>query len=537
MPTPQELLTKAGISAPVGSKEATDQILAKGASMINNPPAPAASVAPAATMAYPSASGNLQTSGSTPTPSASSIETTPFRMEAPLEFSSDLMNQAFMANYTSKDLQDLLNQNKSLMEERRKTYQMSEEESNLSKQLNAIRDQITGGKIEDITTAEGIKAEPISAGAMTGRYTSYKNETELKNMRLALEEQNLINRLGLAKEARVDLREGLTADMNTLFQVQNAISNERQQFFTMANTLSDNAYKNLSFMVNSLKGSDFTDMSMDQQMSLASVAKKAGIPIDVLKVGLKTAKDEVLYDRTTKQRQLDIQSSNSYWDNLYKQAQIERTKRETELLGEPTAKEKKEIDESLKNAKASIPVMQDKIDAVDALLENSGLNSRVGSNFISRKSSTANEGIIGGVKNLLSGAKNIITGSIVSDITGAGQSFAGGIHKLVSGLTLDSLIQAKAQGATFGALSDSELQILANSASAINDWELKDKNGRGLGIWNIDQNTFKKELENIQKFTRRAMMLTKGTVIDQQEQSLLDSLFDVNNQDPSNFYK
>lgn len=229
-------------------------------------------------------------------------------------------------------------------------------------------------------------------------------------------------------------------------------------------------------------------------------------------------------------------------DQILKKAQIAKMNRETSLLGEPTKEEAKATAAALKEAKASIPVMQDKIDAVDTLLESSGMNSRVGTNFLSR--TPQGQGIIGktmaGVGTLLKVPLTLgfgTAGDIADSTTGAGQNFAGGVHKLVGGLTLQSLIDAKARGATFGALSEGELNILANSASAINDWEIKDKSGKGTGVWNIDEKSFKKELKTIQDLTRRALIQSKGTLLNDEESALLDDVYDGEQQvAPINYY-
>lgn len=230
--------------------------------------------------------------------------------------------------------------------------------------------------------------------------------------------------------------------------------------------------------------------------------------------------------------QSKIKNPSLTLDLAIKQAQLNKLQKETRLLGEPTQKEKKEAEDALKNAKASIPAMNDKIDAVDLLLNNGGgFATRVGTNILSRKPL----GFFGGVGKALTGVGiPLLAEDLGASVSGTGQQFAGGVHRLVSGLTLQSLIDAKAQGATFGALSDSELNILANSASAINDWEIK-KDGKGTGVWNIDEASFKKELENIQNLTRRALVLSQKSVMTPEEQSLLDATF--TNTDPSNYYK
>lgn len=234
--------------------------------------------------------------------------------------------------------------------------------------------------------------------------------------------------------------------------------------------------------------------------------------------------------------QSQIRNPNIGLDIAIKNQQLSNLRKEASLLGEPTASEKKAQAEALKQAKASIPLMQDKIDTVDILKEHSGLNSRVGSTFAGRKPTTFAGGVIRAIVPAFGTASLI--GAGLDKASGAGQDFAGGVHKLVGGLTLQELIEAKARGATFGALSNEELNVLATSATTINDWEKKDKNGKGLGVWDIDEASFKRELDNIKKLTIRAKYLAGESLYSPEEQALLDNTFSDDNQalNPANYY-
>ncbi len=252
-------------------------------------------------------------------------------------------------------------------------------------------------------------------------------------------------------------------------------------------------------------------------------------------------------------------------DNAIKQGTLSETKRhnmELEAIQrEPTAKEKADIEKALKESKLAIPAMNDKIAAVDTLINHSGLNSRVGTNILSRKASgladIAGAGVVGAglgaAGGAFAGGVGAIPGALVggligagsaalrgttADLTGAGKDFAAGVHKVVSGLTLQALIDAKARGATFGALSEGELSVLANSASTINDWEVKDSSGKGTGVWDIDEADFKKELQTIQDLTRRAILLSGESATAPAEDATLKGLFPtpVEQTDPSTYY-
>ena len=87
---------------------------------------------------------------------------------------------------------------------------------------------------------------------------------------------------------------------------------------------------------------------------------------------------------------------------------------------------------------------------------------------------------------------------------GQKQDFIASVEQLVSGLSLEALIEAKSRGATFGALSDREMGILAASATKIGTWTLRDKNGRVTG-YKARESDFKAELQNISNILNRGL--------------------------------
>lgn len=117
------------------------------------------------------------------------------------------------------------------------------------------------------------------------------------------------------------------------------------------------------------------------------------------------------------------------------------------------------------------------------------------------------------VNNLISGDSGIKTSvgptwlgrrGLEEPLTGKKQNFIAGVEKLVSQLSLDALIKAKAEGATFGQLSDKELQILSASASKIGTWRITDKSGKVKG-YNANEVDFRAELERIKKLIEKSI--------------------------------
>jgi len=107
---------------------------------------------------------------------------------------------------------------------------------------------------------------------------------------------------------------------------------------------------------------------------------------------------------------------------------------------------------------------------------------------------------------------------LLDKLTGKKQDFIAGVERLVSGLSLESLIEAKSRGATFGALSDTEMSILTNAATKIGTWRrYKDDDiAKPVTHYAIDEKSFKNELDNINKIITRTIKssLTEDTNLD-----------------------
>lgn len=99
--------------------------------------------------------------------------------------------------------------------------------------------------------------------------------------------------------------------------------------------------------------------------------------------------------------------------------------------------------------------------------------------------------------------------SFKDPFTGGRVNFIAGVEKLRSQLNLDALIDAKAKGATFGALSDQELQVLSSSATKIGTWAIKDKDGTIVG-YKASEADFKKELQKINNAAKLDYVLKGG---------------------------
>ena len=95
------------------------------------------------------------------------------------------------------------------------------------------------------------------------------------------------------------------------------------------------------------------------------------------------------------------------------------------------------------------------IDQVGSILTSGNLKTAVGPNVFSR------------------------FGKIRSILTPGVNNFIANVEQIRSQLNLQSLIDAKAKGATFGALSDQELRVLSNAATKLGSWAVGDKDQFG----------------------------------------------------------
>lgn len=99
--------------------------------------------------------------------------------------------------------------------------------------------------------------------------------------------------------------------------------------------------------------------------------------------------------------------------------------------------------------------------------------------------------------------------SLFDPFTGGRSNVIAGVEQLRSQLSLDSLVNAKANGATFGALSEGELKLLQESGSKLSSWAQKDNSGNVTG-YKASEKDFKNELQKVQNFKTLDFILKGG---------------------------
>lgn len=126
---------------------------------------------------------------------------------------------------------------------------------------------------------------------------------------------------------------------------------------------------------------------------------------------------------------------------------------------------------SLPPSERQINEAKDFVKKLKELKDSSGLKYAVGPNWVTR-------GMVG-----------------IGGAFGAKDDFLGKAQTLISKKALGALIEAKSQGATFGALSDAELALLKSSGTTLGAWA-NEKNEKITGF-DISEKKFKEELDNM----------------------------------------
>ena len=173
----------------------------------------------------------------------------------------------------------------------------------------------------------------------------------------------------------------------------------------------------------------------------------------------------------------------------------ERLEAQTEALQQQ--KIRLDIAQSLKKNNESVQtfanpivqsVAQTSIKTIDSLKTASGINKAVGATKLAR-----------------------FTPFKADVMTGDVSSFIGSVEQLVSSLSKDALAQAKASGATFGALSDSEWKILGDSATKINAWRIKDEDSNEVVGYKTSEKVFRQELDRIANLAKLDYLIKGGS--------------------------
>jgi hypothetical protein len=95
--------------------------------------------------------------------------------------------------------------------------------------------------------------------------------------------------------------------------------------------------------------------------------------------------------------------------------------------------------------------------------------------------------------------------NVWGNLSGQKQEFIADVEQLISSGSLNALIDAKSKGATFGALSDKELDIIGQSYTKIKQWQVREGNkpdGKVTG-YNVAEGTLREEIKRLREASVR----------------------------------
>lgn len=442
-----------------------------------------------------SAAVNDITGGKTPTPQVNPIDTV---------LAQDPGYQKLMADY--KTYTDSTSQRTSLVDEYKKLQQdaglpeLNAEAINYKNVIDGTEDDIRN----EITKAGGFATES-QVLALTGA----RNKGLIKNYNKLVDTiqnatSNVNTMIGLSQQDR----DYADQQFKTQLDFDNQVMQYQQKMQSNATDAYNNIIKSVGYagLYNATGGDSYQVSLIEKTLGLQpgglqGLANYTPPQSEEDKLNLDLKRSQLATDKL--QRQKITQDLNT---GPAVSTQVVDVNGKKLLINTKTGETINEIGGG-DNQTNVVAAAQSKgnIDLISGLVKNGALNSAVGPNALARLSPLAS-------------------------INGTKSNFIAGVQQLTSQLTLDSLVRAKAQGATFGALSEGELNLLSGSATKLNNWAVKDKNGNVTG-YSATEGDFKKELDKINNYAKLDYILKGGDPTEVDVQTMPDGTLVTKNSD------
>lgn len=253
------------------------------------------------------------------------------------------------------------------------------------------------------------------------------------------------------------------------------------------------------------------------------------------------------------------QLENAKLDNALTKLQINKANYELDLLkkyggmtpsqyAESLKEEKKRIAEekdAKERARLQGQALNEKVTLLGSVLNSSAIDSVVGPSIFSRGAGTfggaagrfAAGATAGGVAGIPLGPIGIAGGALLGGsavalqgskdyFTGAGDKLIGQTEQFISKEFLQNLIDIKAQGATFGALTQKEQEALTAAATFIGNRRVYKGSGEDKQVigYDMSEADFRRELQTIQNLTKKAYTTATGEAWASDEQDFWSQL-------------
>lgn len=147
------------------------------------------------------------------------------------------------------------------------------------------------------------------------------------------------------------------------------------------------------------------------------------------------------------------------------------------------------------NTKEALPLKNEVIKAIDA---QGGVAWRKETDpMVTKVDDLINKLDTASKSNYLNTIAGTVQTSLTNFLTGGKSDLLADLKTVIEGGTLQSLIDAKAQGATFGALSNEELKMLQATSSAIAANAIRDPDTKEIIGFKMSESKLKSELEKM----------------------------------------
>lgn len=186
--------------------------------------------------------------------------------------------------------------------------------------------------------------------------------------------------------------------------------------------------------------------------------------------------------------------------------------------------------------KTNTPAVQnltEKINLIDEVLNSTAISAVVGPTFATRGGTLLGVGgkvltgaatgagvgsVLPGVGTFLGGvggaAIGLGAGVLQSTpfLTGEAQNLIGSVEQLSNKQFLEEIINLKKEAGGIGSLTEEEGRKLGNAATKINNWAVKDGNGKVIG-YAIDEENFMKELNLLKSLAQKGIVQAGGNIL------------------------
>lgn len=463
-----------------------------------------------------------------------------------------------------------------------------EEEAGLGIQrteLQSVISQLQGLQKEALAIPLQIQQEfagrGVTRGGVAPIQTSRLRENAIKSLGLAAIGQTLQGNISLAQAS-------IQNALDVEFEPERTRLQTLQQLYLFNKDALERADKRRSdqlaiFMNERDRILEIQRIDRNNAYDVGLIAQQNGAPADLVQQAFKSGTGEqaaVILGQFMQSPQAKQALRNALLDSQLKKINIARAQEELKILREfdgltPTQYAKKLDDEKkviqaakddVEKARLQGEALDRQIILLDSVLESSAIGSVVGPSVIGRAPTSklglvsrivtptiagavtgAGVGLIGGPVGVAGaaligagagfiGGLGLASQGAVDYFTGSADKLIGQVEQFISQKFLQSLIDVKAQGATFGALQKAEQDALTQAATFIGQRRICDgPSGRcveGATVVGYDmaEKDFREEFGTIQRLTRLARDRATGKTFTDDENNVFDKINQINNE-------